>query len=41
MGLMMLAASPGTTIEVSAAGVDAEDALNAIEQMVNAKFDED
>ena len=41
MGLMMLAASMGCCIEVSAAGSEAEDAINALEQLVANKFDED
>lgn len=41
MGLMMLAASPGTTIEIRAAGDDAEDAVAAIVQLIDDKFHED
>lgn len=41
MGLMMLAAAPGCTIRVAAAGVDAHDALNAIAKLVDDKFDEE
>ncbi len=41
MGLMMLAASTGCTIEVSAEGNQAEDALNALEQLVANKFGEE
>ena len=41
MGLMMLAAAPGCTIDVTAAGVDAEDALDALAALVDGKFDED
>lgn len=41
MGLMMLAASPGTTIEIRASGSDAEDALAAICQLIDDKFHED
>ena len=33
MGLMMLAASKGTTIKVSASGNQAKDALDALEQI--------
>jgi phosphocarrier protein len=40
MGLMMLAAGPGTTITVSAAGTDAEAALAAITELVESKFNE-
>ena len=41
MGLMMLAAAPGTTILVSAAGQEAEAALQAITDLVNDKFHEE
>ncbi len=41
MGLMMLAAGPGTTIIVSAAGSDAEAALTAITELVDSKFNEE
>jgi phosphocarrier protein HPr len=41
MGLMMLAAAPGTTITVSAAGTDAEAALAAIAELVESKFNEE
>jgi phosphocarrier protein len=41
MGLMMLAASPGTTIIVSAAGQQAEAALAAISELVASKFNEE
>jgi phosphocarrier protein len=41
MGLMMLAASPGTTIHVAACGNDAEAALEAIRVLVEAKFYEE
>jgi phosphocarrier protein len=41
MGLMMLAAGPGTTIEVSAAGAQAELALDALGALVEGKFGED
>lgn len=40
MGLMMLAASQGTTIDVEAVGSDAERALDAIGALVDAKFNE-
>lgn len=40
MGLMMLAAADGTTIEVSATGNQAADALDAIEQLVGNRFEE-
>ncbi len=41
MGLMMLAASLGTDIVVSAEGADAEAALDAIQTLVENKFEED
>jgi phosphocarrier protein HPr len=41
MGLMMLAAAPGTTITVAAAGSDAEAALAAISELVESKFNEE
>jgi len=41
MGLMMLAASIGTSITVEASGPQGEEALNALEALVASKFDED
>ena len=41
MGLMMLAAGPGATIEVAASGAEAEQALDALEALVETKFDEE
>ncbi|WP_024509306.1 HPr family phosphocarrier protein [Bradyrhizobium sp. ARR65] len=41
MGLMMLAAAPGTTIKVSAIGAEAEAALAAITELVESKFNEE
>jgi len=41
MGLMMLSAGPGTTIMVSAAGPEAQAALEAIAELVNGKFNEE
>ncbi len=41
MGVMMLAASCGTTIEVNAAGNDADQALQQIEQLVQDRFGEE
>ena len=41
MGLMMLAAAPGTTIVVSAKGTEAEAALAAITELVESKFNEE
>lgn len=40
MGLMMLAASPGCCIRVSASGVDADDAIAAIAALVADRFGE-
>jgi phosphocarrier protein HPr len=41
MGLMMLAAGPGTTIEVEAEGADAEAAVDALATLVANKFGEE
>ena len=41
MGLMMLAASPGTEIALAANGGDATAALDAICALIDAKFEED
>ena len=41
MGLMMLAAGPGSSIEIEAEGAEAQAAVDALEQLVSAKFDED
>jgi phosphocarrier protein len=41
MGLMMLAAGPGTTVRVSAAGSDAEAALTAIAELIATRFGEE
>ncbi len=41
MGLMMLAAAPGSDIEVATIGRDAEKALAAIMALIERKFDED
>jgi phosphocarrier protein HPr len=41
MGLMMLAAGPGSTIEITAEGIEAEPALDALTALVEARFDED
>lgn len=40
MGLMMLAAGPGTSIELRAEGADAGDAIVALAALVEAGFDE-
>jgi len=41
MGLMMLAANPGTQISLSATGAQATAALDAICGLIDAKFGED
>jgi phosphocarrier protein HPr len=41
MGLMMLAASIGTSIMVEASGPQADAAMTAIATLVESKFDED
>jgi phosphocarrier protein len=41
MGLMMLAAGPGSTIRVEARGRQAREALEAISLLVTSGFDED
>ena len=41
MGLMMLAASPGCSIRVSAIGPDAAAAMEAIEALVSSRFGEE
>jgi len=41
MGLMMLAAGPGSTLTVHAHGHDASQALAEIETLVKRKFDEE
>jgi phosphocarrier protein len=41
MGLMMLSAAPGTSIVVSAAGPEAQAALDAITELVASKFNEE
>jgi phosphocarrier protein len=40
MGVLMLAATQGSTIEVEAAGQDAEQAIKAIEKLVDKRFNE-
>jgi phosphocarrier protein len=40
MGVLMLAATQGSTIEVEAAGQDAEQAVKAIEKLVDKRFNE-
>ena len=41
MGLMMLAASKGSMIEIRAQGEDAAAAIEALSQLVDSKFDEE
>ncbi len=41
MGLMMLAASPGTTILVNASGDQAAEALEAIDALIRDRFGEE
>ncbi|MBU1348212.1 MAG: HPr family phosphocarrier protein [Alphaproteobacteria bacterium] len=41
MGLLMLGAGNGSRIEISAEGPDARQAIDALSQLVAAKFDED
>jgi phosphocarrier protein len=41
MGLMMLAASPGTSIRVEAVGNDAAGVITALEELIGSRFGED
>ncbi|MGR9402485.1 HPr family phosphocarrier protein [Rhizobium leguminosarum] len=41
MGLMMLAASPGSSVVVSASGSQAEEALEALDQLIQNRFGEE
>ena len=41
MGLMMLAASPGCSVRVTASGPEAEKAMAAIEELVATRFGEE
>jgi phosphocarrier protein HPr len=41
MGLMMLAAGPGTSIELSGSGADAERAIDALAALIRGGFDEE
>jgi phosphocarrier protein HPr len=41
MGLMMLAASPGVQIELRGRGAEAQAAVDALAQLIQAKFHED
>ena len=41
MGLMMLAAGPGSKLQVHASGADAAQAISELEALLRRKFDED
>jgi len=41
MNLMMLAATQGTELEIEANGSDADDALAALQKLVESNFDEE
>ena len=41
MGLMMLAAGPGTTLTVTAVGSDAAEAIDELTQLVKRNFEEE
>ena len=41
MGLMMLAASPGTSITIEATGPEAADVIEALTKLINSRFGED
>ena len=41
MGLMMLAAAPGCSIELTVSGAQAAEAMDALFDLVDRKFDED
>lgn len=41
MGLMMLGATPGSTVELSATGPDSTAVLNALEALINGRFGEE
>lgn len=41
MGLMMLAAGPGETIDIAASGADAEAAVAALRRLVETRFGEE
>ncbi|MFP5246051.1 MAG: HPr family phosphocarrier protein [Thermoanaerobaculia bacterium] len=40
LGILLLAAGRGSTITVKADGADERDALDAVEKLIDAKFDE-
>ena len=41
MGLMMLGAGPGSVLELKGEGPEADDALDALCELVRSRFDED
>ena len=41
MGLMMLAAGPGSSIDIAAEGPDAQAAIDALSELVASRFDEE
>ena len=41
MGLMMLAAAPGAVVELTASGPQAVEAVNALADLIECKFNED
>jgi phosphotransferase system HPr (HPr) family protein len=41
MGIMMLAAGKGSSIEIKTIGTDEDDAMAALESLINNKFGED
>ena len=41
MGVMTLAAEPGSTLMISADGVDEDDVIKAVEELFESKFNED
>jgi phosphocarrier protein HPr len=41
MGLMMLAAAPGTVVELAAGGPEAAEAVAALADLIECKFNED
>ena len=41
MGLMMLAAGPGCSIDIEADGAEAEAAVTALQELVAGRFEED
>jgi phosphocarrier protein len=41
MGVMMLAASKGSTVTLHASGEDEEESINRLEELINNRFNED